>query len=153
SRAAVPTRCTATARPLPSRSDRRSCSRSLPASDSRPACSRDRRTRGTPSCRSSFARTPRSRKPDRYRSEAGGIRSRKSEHREHAALVAEVRQVLEGTNRAETSGWIFKAHVRGDADARPSANTGEHRDVLLVVWTDVRHRIADDAGRRLELPQ
>src|ERR1043166_1345283 len=78
---------------------------------------------------------------------------RKREDRQHAALVAEAGDVAERAERAEPRGRIVRADVRGDANPRPSADTGQHRDVLLAVGPDVGHRIADDAGRCLELPQ
>src|SRR5262249_44785203 len=35
----------------------------------------------------------------------------------------------------------------------PSADTGEHRDVLLSIRSDIRHRISDNPRRRFEFPK
>src|SRR5678816_191939 len=71
---------------------------------------------------------------------------------EHAALVRELARVAERAERAEARGRIFGADAGGDADARPATDAREHGDVLLAVGPHVRHRVADDARRGLELP-
>src|SRR6185503_8889669 len=78
---------------------------------------------------------------------------RQREHRQHAALIAEVRKVLERADRAETGRWILEAHIRRDANAGPTTDPRQHGDVLLAIRTDVGHRVADDAGWCLELPE
>src|SRR5580700_5549696 len=43
--------------------------------------------------------------------------------------------------------------ITGDQRAHVTADSGIHRDVLLPVRPTVRHRVADDAGAHLELPE
>src|SRR2546430_3560893 len=79
--------------------------------------------------------------------------SRQGEHHERAARVADIRVVAEGANRAERGGRILRADPQSDALPGPAAPSGEPGDVLLAVGPQVRHRVPDDAGGRLELPQ
>src|SRR5688500_3472821 len=60
------------------------------------------------------------------------IRLRQREHRQDATLIAEVREILERADRPKAGRRIVEAHVRGHADARPSADAREHRDVLFA---------------------
>src|SRR5213082_2406774 len=79
--------------------------------------------------------------------------SRQGEHHQGAARVADVRVVAESANRAERGGRILRADPQSDARSRPTTHAGQHGDVLLAVGPQVRHRVPDDAGGRLELPQ
>src|SRR3989442_9264185 len=67
--------------------------------------------------------------------------------------VADVDVVTEGADRAERGGRILGADAERHTGAGPAAHSGEHGDVLLAVGSQIGHRVADDAGGRLELPQ
>src|SRR5689334_23234357 len=75
------------------------------------------------------------------------------EHEQRAARIADVDVVTEGTDRAERGGRILGADAERHTGAGPAAHSGEHGDVLLAVGPQIGHRVADDAGGRLELPQ
>src|SRR5438034_6259924 len=72
---------------------------------------------------------------------------------QRAARVADVDVVTEGADRAERGGRILGADAERHTGAGPAAHSGEHGDVLLAVGPQIGHRVADDAGGRLELPQ
>src|SRR5881296_3185798 len=75
------------------------------------------------------------------------------EHEQRAARVADVDVVTEGADRAECGGRILGADAERHACPGPATDSGEHGDVLLAIGAQVGHRVADDSGRRLELPQ
>src|SRR6266516_2868554 len=75
------------------------------------------------------------------------------EHEQRAARVADVDVVTEGTDRADRGGRVLGADAERDTCAGPAADSGEHGEVLLAVGPQIRHRVADDPGGRLELPQ
>src|SRR5262249_35002538 len=77
----------------------------------------------------------------------------KRKHRQHAALVTEAAHVRNRPDCSECGCRIFAADVTCDTDTGPSADTGQHGDVLLPVGGRIRHRIADDSRWRFELPQ
>src|SRR5262249_46554465 len=61
--------------------------------------------------------------------------------------------VCKSADRSERCRRIFPADVTRHTDARPSADAGQHSDVLLTVRTNIGHRISDNSRWRLELPQ
>src|SRR6266446_614711 len=75
------------------------------------------------------------------------------EHEQRAARVADVDVVTKGADRAECGGRILGADAERHTSARPAADSGEHGDVLLAVGPQIGHRVADDPGGCLELPQ
>src|SRR5216684_682672 len=75
------------------------------------------------------------------------------EHEQRTARVADVDVVTEGTDRAECGGRILGADAERHTSARPAADSGQHGDVLLAVGPQIGHRVANDPGGRLELPQ
>src|SRR5882672_6114810 len=75
------------------------------------------------------------------------------EHEQRAARVADVDVVTKGADRAECGGRILGADAERYTSARPAADAGEHGDVLLAVGPQIGHRVADDPGGCLELPQ
>src|SRR6266852_4123337 len=75
------------------------------------------------------------------------------EHEQRAARVADVDVVTEGADRAECGGRILGADAERHTRAGPATDAGEHGDVLLAVGPQIGHRVADDSGGRLELPQ
>src|SRR5713226_1242603 len=77
-----------------------------------------------------------------------GLRQR--EHGEDAAELGVVLQLLVASHSAQAVGVLLEA--RGKADAGPTADAGEHADVLLAFVLPGIH-VADDAGGRLELVQ
>src|SRR5262245_28520533 len=78
---------------------------------------------------------------------------RERKNRQHAALVAEAADVRKSTDRAERCRRIFAANVGCDTDTRPAADTREHSDVLFTIGSGIGHRITNDSGWGLELPQ
>src|SRR6266705_690562 len=68
-----------------------------------------------------------------------------------ATEVGELRELLVRADRAEPFAVSFEA--RRQSDTRPASDAGQDRYVLLAIRPHVRHGVADDAGRRLELPQ
>src|SRR5919106_435250 len=72
---------------------------------------------------------------------------------QHAALGREAARVTEGPERAETGGRILGTDAGGDADTGPAADARIHGDGLLPIRAIVGHRVTDDAGRSLELPE
>src|SRR5215470_2879268 len=77
-----------------------------------------------------------------------GLRQR--EHDEHATELGVLAQLLVAANRAEAVGVLLE--TRGEADAGPAADAGEHADVLLALELPGVH-VADDPGGRLEPEQ
>src|SRR5215470_9537501 len=78
---------------------------------------------------------------------------RKRERSQNAALIAEAADVSKRAERSQSCGRIVGADVRGDPDPRPPSDSRQYGDILLAVGTNVGHRVADDARRRLEFPQ
>src|SRR2546422_160178 len=77
-----------------------------------------------------------------------GLRQR--EHSEDAAELGVVLQLLVAAHGAQAVGVLFQA--RGKADAGPTADAGEHADVLLTLVLPGID-VADDSRGRLEFVQ
>src|SRR5712691_2714716 len=75
------------------------------------------------------------------------------EHHQRTASVAHAGVVAERADRAECRGRIFGADAERHAGSGPAADAREDGNVLLAVGPEVRHRVADDPGGRLEPPQ
>src|SRR4051812_7883107 len=82
---------------------------------------------------------------------SAALRQRK--YMQHAAFHGVFRQVLHRVDEAERRRAVACVDLAGDDDARPAADAGEDRDVLLAIRTAVAHRLADDPGARAEAPQ
>src|SRR6187549_100349 len=92
-------------------------------------------------------------KPRPTRKPTVRLRLRQCEHGQYAALRAVLVQVAERADGAQSGRRILDAQLGGHTDAGPASHTRQNGDVLLAVRAHVRHRVADDARRRLELPE
>src|SRR3954470_17537653 len=64
-----------------------------------------------------------------------------------------VLEIGEGGSPPVPRGRVPRIQIVADDRSRPSADAGEHGDVLMTVGAAVGDRLADDAGAALELPQ
>src|SRR6185312_14288438 len=72
---------------------------------------------------------------------------------EHVSRLRCALDLLHGAHHAQRAIRVVIRYVRQSSRPHPSADAGIDRDVLLAVRPEERHRIADDAGSSLELPQ
>src|SRR3954447_12925567 len=72
---------------------------------------------------------------------------------EHPALGRRLRQVRHRVDESEGGGAVVRVELAGDDGARPAADAGENRDVLLPVRALIGDRLADDPGAAFELPE
>src|SRR5207244_2484141 len=86
-------------------------------------------------------------------STAGAAASGKREDIERPALARVLREVLHGVDEAQRRRAVAGIEVVRHDGPRPSAHAGEHRHVLLAIWTPIGDRLADDAGVDLVSPE
>src|SRR5690606_30266419 len=72
---------------------------------------------------------------------------------EHVPGVRVVLDVLHRADDAERGVRVVDRHGRIGDRAHPPADPGVDCDVLPAVRAEIRHRVADDPGAGLELPQ
>src|SRR5262245_2556162 len=77
---------------------------------------------------------------------------RKCKDSQYSTLITETADVRKRADSSQGGRRIFAANISSDSDAGPSADTGEHCNILLSIRSGVRHRITDDPRRRLEFP-
>src|SRR4051794_16301938 len=78
--------------------------------------------------------------------------SRKGEDIEHASRRRLVGQILDGVGKAERRRRISRIELVFHDSAGPSADSGNHGDVLAAVGAAVADRLADDSAAGLEPP-
>src|SRR5687767_7860497 len=84
---------------------------------------------------------------------ANAMRLRQRKHIKRASLGRVLRQVLHRIDKPERRRRIARVQIARDHNARPAADAGEDRNVLLPVRPAVRHRLPDDSRAALELPK
>src|SRR5690606_614848 len=80
-------------------------------------------------------------------------RSGEGEHIERAPCVGVLRQVGHRADEAAAGQRVGGGEVERHYRPRPAAHAVEHGHVLPAVGAAVADRLADDAGRRAELPE
>src|SRR5436190_22678006 len=72
--------------------------------------------------------------------------ARKGEDIEHASRRRLVGQILDGVCKAERGCRIARVELAVDDSARPSADSGNHRDILAAIRAAVTDWLADDSA-------
>src|SRR3954454_10441626 len=78
---------------------------------------------------------------------------RQCEHIERSAGCRVLREVRHRVHEAERRGAIARIDGPRHYRSGPSADTGEHGDVLMSVGTAIGHRLTDDSAVHLEPPK
>src|SRR4051794_30187064 len=82
-----------------------------------------------------------------------GERSWKRKDEQVAPLGGVIRQVAHCADETECCRRIARVEIANHDGARPTAYTGEDADVLLAIGPAIANRLADHAGRQLDLPK